>query len=288
MNTHQNGFMSTHRIGLALVKPEPWEHRFIQASKMFNMFDEVNFGGMSWGDYAVDLERREDAPYLKMSVKQFEKAKEEAKHSKKFSSWNNWLAWATRLEKLRADEVEFKNMQKERAEKAAVLEMTPEEFYQFKQEAKKNERFNNWDEWLAWATKFEKLRADNENKKRVAELNALFDERQEYIEFPWLNFGDVEEQKDAIEWVEDRIRSLKGGEMRLAATKRKEIKEKRTEIVNSLKLYITVLKIQKMIRSFKSAQSKEIEDMLNECFNAQDIFNDMEDMGDNRFDTVNW
>jgi hypothetical protein len=280
--------MSTHRIGLVLVKPEPWEHRFIQASKMFNMIDEVNFGGMSWGDYAVDLERREDAPYLKMSLKQFEKVKEEAKHSKKFDSWKEWLAWATRLERLRAEEMEFKNAQKERVEKAAVLEMTPEEFDQFKQNAKKKERFNNWDEWLAWATKLEKLRADNENKKRVAELNALFDERDEYIEEPWLNFGDVEEQKDAIEWIEDRIRSIKGGEMRLAATKRKEIKEKRTEIVNSLKLYITALKIQKMIRSFKTAQSKEIDDMLNECFNAQDIFEDMEDMGENRYDTVNW
>jgi hypothetical protein len=255
---------------------------------MFNMFDEVNFGNMSWGDYMVEEERRQDAPYLKMSPKAFEKAKEEAKTSKKFYSWNDWLSWATRLEKLRAEDMEFKNAQKERAEKAAVLEMTSEEFDQFKQKAKKKERFNNWDEWLTWATKLEKLRADNENKKRVAELNSLFEERQEYIEFPWLNFGDVEEQKEAIEWVEDRICKLKGGEMRLAATKRKEIKERRLEIVKDLKLYITVLKIQKMIRSFKTAQSKEIDDMLNECFNAQDIFSDMEDMGENRYDTVDW
>lgn len=247
----------------------------------------MNFGDMSWGDYAVELECREDKPYLSMSLKAFEKAKEDAKTSKKFSSWNEWLSWATRLERRRSEDAEFAQRQRGREEESAVLKMTPQEFDEFKQKAKKKERFENWDLWLTWATKLEKTRADAQNKERVQQLNSLFDERKEYIEEPWLNFGDIEEQKDAIEWVEELICNMKGGAQRLAATKRKEIKEKRTEIVNKLMLYITALKIQNTFRTINNNKKKEINDMLNECFSPQD-FEDMPDMPENRYDTVVW
>jgi hypothetical protein len=252
-----------------------------------SLFMNLLESGISWGDYIVEEEEREYAPYLKMSLKQFEKAKQEAKGSKKFDSWNDWLAWATRLEKRRAEDAEFKERQKQRAEETAVVNMTPQEFDDFKQKAKKKERFENWDLWLKWATKLEKIRADAENKKRIDQLNSLFAERDDYINEPWLNFGDLEEQKDAIEWVEGLIISIKGGEQRLAATKRKEIKEKRTEIVKSLKMYLTANKIQKMIRMYQNTQRQEIDNMLNECFDAQNI-TDMPDMQENRYDLVCW
>ena len=242
--------------------------------------------GMSWGDYIVEEEAREDAPYLKMSLKQFEKAKEEAKHSKKFSSWNEWLSWATRLENRRAEDTEFKQRQKERVEEAAVINMTLQEFDAFKQKAKKG-RFENWDMWLTWATKLEKVRADAENKKRIDRINWLFSERDEYVNEPWMNFGDVEEQKDAIEWIEGLILEMKGGAQRLATTKRKEVKNRRTEIAERLKKYIIVNKIQKMIRFYQNKQKEEINDMLKECFDAQYIAN-MPDMEENRYDLVNW
>jgi hypothetical protein len=243
--------------------------------------------GMSWGDYIFEEEAREDAPYLKMSLKQFEKAKQEAKHSKKFDSWNDWLAWATRLEKRRAEDAEFIQRQRGRVEETAVVNMTLQEFDDFKQKAKKKERFENWDLWLTWATKLEKIRADAENKKRIDHLNSLFADREDYINEPWLNFADLEEQKEAIEWIEGLIVSIKGGEQRLAATKRKEIKEKRTENVNHLKRYLTANKIQKMIRMYQNTQRQEINNMLNECFDAQNI-TDMPDMQENRYDLVCW
>ncbi len=242
---------------------------------------------MSWGDYIVEEEAREDAPFLKMSLKQFEKAKEEAKHSKKFSSWNDWLSWAKRLENRRAEDAEFIQRQKGREEEAAVINMTLQEFNDFKQKAQKKERFENWDLWLTWATKLEKVRADAENKKRIDRINSLFSERDEYVNEPWMNFGDLEEQKEALEWIEGLILEMKGGAQRLETTKRKEIKNRRTEIADRLKKYIIVNKIQKMIRFYQNRQRAEIDNMLNECFDAQHIEN-MPDMGENRYDLVNW
>jgi rubredoxin len=39
---HQNGFMSKHRRDILLIKPEPWEHRFIQMKKEFKMTRDID------------------------------------------------------------------------------------------------------------------------------------------------------------------------------------------------------------------------------------------------------
>ena len=52
----------------------------------------------SWGDEMMVEEQMADAKYIKISRPEWEEEKRRAKTSKRFKSWNDWLAWASRVD----------------------------------------------------------------------------------------------------------------------------------------------------------------------------------------------
>ncbi len=52
----------------------------------------------SWGDEMMVEEQMADAKFVKIARPEWEEEKRRAKTSKRFRSWNDWLAWASRVD----------------------------------------------------------------------------------------------------------------------------------------------------------------------------------------------
>lgn len=77
--------------------------------------------GMSWARVVELQEELDDAPYIRMSDAEFRAAKESAKRSRKFSSWDLWLSWAKRIEGKRRIAAQPQPQPRERDEVTVLL-----------------------------------------------------------------------------------------------------------------------------------------------------------------------
>jgi len=80
------------------------------------------FVSSSWGDEMLFEDEMKDAKYIAMKRPEWENEKRNAKVDKRFKSWNEWLAWASRIDNKRMMKSRLSTKVVERSELSYLLD----------------------------------------------------------------------------------------------------------------------------------------------------------------------